>query len=195
MAVWQVWCFVTTDRHRFLMYPSVTTDALDGVTPISLANFSHFLGQPSRNRNSHHLLCFDISFGSETSLEFGSHFTDAHRPIEACRFRLRKPGAGAWTLFGRAGSFKSWAPEVYALSSGYNAGYGGKSADIWSGGICSHELICGRYPFRGRTPRETRQGITTNQMKNKILAGPDPADRPDPADPDLNGSRFRGILE
>lgn len=98
-------------------------------------------------------------------------------------------------FFGRAGSFKSWAPEVHALSSGYNAGYGGKSADIWSGGICSHELICGRYPFRGRKPRETRQGITINQMKNKILAGPDPADRPDPADPDLNGSRFRGILE
>ena len=91
-------------------------------------------------------------------------------------------------FFGRAGSFKSWAPEVHALSSGYNAGYGGKSADVWSGGICSHEQICGRYPFRGRTPRETRQGITINQMKNKILAGPDPAD------PDLNVSRFRGIV-
>ena len=101
-----------------------------------------------------------------------------------CARQVREHGL----FFGRAGSFKSWAPEVHALSSGYNAGYGGKSADIWSGGICSHELICGRYPFRGRTPRETRQGITINQMKNKILAGPDPAD------PDLNGSRFRDIV-
>ena len=89
-----------------------------------------------------------------------------------------------WEMFMEYIDIFTWeCNEVHALSSGYNAGYGGKSADIWSGGICSHELICGRYPFRGRTPRETRQGITINQMKNKILAGPDPAD------PDLNASR------
>ena len=88
-----------------------------------------------------------------------------------------------WEMFMEYIDIFTWeCNEVHALSSSYNAGYGGKSADIWSGGICSHELICGRYPFRGRTPRETRQGKTINKMKNKILAGPDPAD------PDLNAS-------
>lgn len=43
--------------------------------------------------------------------------------------------------------------------------------------------ICGQYPFRGRTGR----GISIGNMKAKILAGPEASD------PDLNGSRERGL--
>ena len=84
-------------------------------------------------------------------------------------------------LFETAGSLKCWAPEMIELA---DEGYCGFAADVWAAGVVSHKLICGKYPFRGRTGR----GISIGNMKAKILAGPEASD------PDLNGSRERGVL-
>ena len=84
-------------------------------------------------------------------------------------------------FFETAGSLKCWAPEMIELA---DEGYCGLAADVWAAGVVSYELICGKYPFRGRTGR----GISIGNMKAKILAGPEASD------PDLNGSRERGFV-
>ena len=84
-------------------------------------------------------------------------------------------------FFETAGSLKCWAPEMIELA---DEGYCGFAADVWAAGVVSYELICGKYPFRGRTGR----GISIGNMKAKILAGPEASD------PDLNGSRERGFV-
>ena len=84
-------------------------------------------------------------------------------------------------FFETAGSFKCWAPEMIELA---DRGYCGFAADVWAAGVVSHELICGKYPFRGRTGR----GISIRMMKANILAGPVASD------PDWNGSRERNFV-
>lgn len=83
--------------------------------------------------------------------------------------KLADFGCAASTHAGSAcpvGSFKTWAPEVH------HPPYNGREADVWAGGVCVRELICGLFPFRGRAPREIRHGITVAQMAAKIAAGP-----------------------
>ena len=66
--------------------------------------------------------------------------------------------------------FKCWAPEVHLLP---RIGYDGRKADVWAAGVCSHELICGSYPFRGRSALEQQNGITLNEMQ-RLAAKPRP---------------------
>ena len=72
-------------------------------------------------------------------------------------------------FFETAGSLKCWAPEMIELA---DQGYCGFAADLWAAGVVSLELICGKYPFRGRTGR----GISIGNTKAKILAGPEASD-------------------
>ena len=73
-------------------------------------------------------------------------------------------------FFDRVGCFKCWAPEVHLLP---RIGYDGRKADVWAAGVCSHELICGSYPFRGRSALEQQNGITLNEMQ-RLAAKPRP---------------------
>jgi len=73
-------------------------------------------------------------------------------------------------FFDRVGCFKCWAPEVHLLP---RIGYDGRKADVWAAGVCSHELICGSYPFRGRSALEQQNGITLNEMP-RLAAKPRP---------------------
>ena len=83
--------------------------------------------------------------------------------------RQRERGSSSAEREGLFGCFKCWAPEVHLLP---RIGYDGRKADVWAAGVCSHELICGSYPFRGRSALEQQNGITLNEMRNKILTCP-----------------------
>jgi hypothetical protein len=79
---------------------------------------------------------------------------DDEERLKLCDFGLACEFEQDRLILKQAGSVEYAAPEVLTYGMGY-----GPPADVWSIGVITYVLLCGRLPFRGASPKEAVEAV------------------------------------